>query len=287
MFFRIVFLLFGIFCGSTAIIFIKASAEHSVLLSSYRLLVAAVVLTPIFLRNAYKHPPEVVRQHIRAALLPGIILGMHFISWIIGARLTTSANASLIVNLMPVAMPFFLAVMIREKLTRSEFMGTVLALAGMCLLTLADFNLSRVYFWGDMLCFVSMLFFTFYLALGRKNRGLASIWLYLVPLYYIAGIFCFLVALWFVNPIKPYPLREIALICALGIIPTVLGHSIFNYAMKFLRGQVVSVLNMGQFIFAGILAFFLLREAPDWTFYVASVFVVAGAWLTVNATPHP
>ena len=287
MIFRIVFLLFGIFCGSTAVIFIKASTEHPVLLSSYRLLVASVVLTPIFLRNARKHPSEVVRQHVRAALLPGIILGLHFISWIIGARMTTAANASLIVNLVPVVIPFFLFAMIREKLTRSEFMGTVLALTGMCLLTLADFNLSRTYFWGDVLCFVSMLFFTFYLALGRKNRGLASIWLYLVPLYYIAGIFCFLVALGFVNPIKPYPLREIAFILALGIIPTVIGHSIFNYSMKFLRGQVVSVLNMGQFIFAGILAFFLLKELPDWTFYVASLLVVAGAWLVVNATPRP
>jgi len=30
MFFRIVFLLFGIFCGSTAVIFIKASTEHGI-----------------------------------------------------------------------------------------------------------------------------------------------------------------------------------------------------------------------------------------------------------------
>jgi drug/metabolite transporter (DMT)-like permease len=287
MIFRIVFLLFGIFCCATAVIFIKASIEHPVLLSSYRLLVASVILTPIFLRNARKYPSEVVRQHVRAALLPGIILGLHFISWIIGARLTTAANASLIVNLVPVVIPFFLFAMIREKLTRAEFMGTIFALTGMCLLTLADFNLSRTYFWGDVLCFVSMLFFTVYLALGRKNRGLASIWLYLVPLYYIAGIFCFLVALGFVNPIKPYPPREIAFIFALGIIPTVMGHSILNYSMKFLRGQVVSVLNMGQFIFAGILAFFLLRESPDWTFYVASLLIVAGAWLAVNSEPHP
>ena len=284
MIFRVLFLIFGVFCGSTAVIFIKASAEHPVLLSSYRLLVAGVALTPLFLCDFRKYQTDVVRQHLRSTFLPGIALALHFISWIIGARLTTAANASLIVNLVPVVIPFFLFSMIREKLTRGEFMGTVLALTGMFLLTVTDFNLSRTYFWGDVLCFVSMLFFTWYLALGRKNRGLLSIWLYVVPLYYIAGIFCFLVALGFVNPIKPYPLREIAFIFALGLIPTVMGHSILNYAMKTLRGQLVSVVNMGQFIFAGILAFFLLKEAPGVMFYAASLLIVVGAWLAINST---
>jgi drug/metabolite transporter (DMT)-like permease len=287
MIFKMSVLIFGVFCCATAVIFIKASVEHPVLLSSYRLLVAGVALTPLFLRDARQYSSAVVRQHLRSTLLPGILLGLHFISWIIGARMTTAANASLIVNLVPVVIPFFLFSMIREKPTRGELQGTAFALSGMFLLTVTDFNLSRTYFWGDVLCFVSMLFFTYYLALGRKNRGLVSIWLYVVPLYYLAGVFCFIVALGLVNPIKPYPFREIALIFALGLIPTVMGHSILNYAMKTLRGQLVSVINMGQFIFAGILAFFLLNEVPGVAFYLASLLIIIGAWLAINATARP
>ena len=287
MIFKMSVLIFGVFCCATAVIFIKASVEHPVLLSSYRLLVAGVALTPLFLRDARQYSAAVVRQHLRSTLLPGVLLGLHFISWIIGARMTTAANASLIVNLVPVVIPFFLFSMIREKPTRGELQGTAFALSGMFLLTVTDFNLSRTYFWGDVLCFVSMLFFTYYLALGRKNRGLVSIWLYVVPLYYLAGVFCFIVALGLVNPIKPYPFREFALIFALGLIPTVMGHSILNYAMKTLRGQLVSVINMGQFIFAGILAFFLLNEVPGVAFYLASLLIIIGAWLAINATARP
>jgi drug/metabolite transporter (DMT)-like permease len=73
------------------------------------------------------------------------------------------------------------------------------------------------------------------------------------------------------------PIREIAFIVGLGLIPTVTGHSIMNYSMKHLRGQVVSLANLNQFIFAGIMAWILLGEKPIWNFYIACALVVAGA----------
>jgi len=282
MFGQILFLLFGVFCCSSAVIFVKESAEHPILLASYRTLVAAIALTPLFLRDAKKHREHPLSAHVRTALLPGVVLGLHFISWIIGARMTTAANATLIVNLNPIVMPFLMAAMIQETLTRPEFTGTLSALAGIVLLAWTDFNLSRTYFWGDVLCFLSMILFSYYLALGRKNRHIQSLWLYVTPLYYLTALFCFLCALPLVNPIKPYPLKEIVLILGLGIVPTILGHSILNYSMQQLRGQVVSVINMAQFIFAGILAFFRFGEIPDRVFYLASVLIIVGAGLATS-----
>lgn len=279
---RILLLIVGVYACSTAVIFIKISEEHAVLLSSYRLLVAAVLLTPVFIRDFRRQAGSFAVREFRATIVPGIMLGLHFISWISCARMTNAANASLIVNLVPVAMPFFMLMMIRERLNRNEVAGTIAALVGLFLLSGTDYELNREYFWGDVGCFVSMLFFAFYLALGRRNRHFPTTWLYVVPLYYVAGFFCLLVALPFVNPIKPYPLRELGLIAALGIIPTIVGHSILNASMQQLRGQIVSVVNMGQFVFAGIMAFFFLAELPHTAFYIASVLVVAGSYLAIR-----
>lgn len=278
----ILLLLFGVFCGSTSIIFIKASSLHPALLSAYRLLVAAVALTPLFVRDYRRNHADYTAAEFTSSLLPGFILGIHFISWLIGARMTPAANATLIVNMVPIIMPFLLLFMVREGLTRGETMGTVLAVAGILILTAADFNISPRYFWGDVICFLSMLFFSFYLALGRKNRDSRTIWLYVVPLYYVAGLFCLLVSLFFVSPIRPYSGREIALALGLGIVPTILGHSILNYAMKHLRGQVVSILNMAQFAFVAPMAYAFFLETPDWTFGPASVLLIAGGWLAVR-----
>ena len=73
---------------------------------------------------------------------------------------------------------------------------------------------------------------------------------------------------------------------ALGLVPTVIGHSLLNNAMRKLRGQVVSIAVMGQFVIAGILAYPLLGETPDWTFYPASVAVVIGGVLAATK-PKP
>jgi len=275
-------LLIGVFACSTAVILIKASAENALLLAAYRLLVAAVALTPVYLRDRRRHAARYARAPLKQAVAPGILLGAHFISWIIAARMTGAANASLIVNLVPVAMPFLLHFLVRETVTAGEARGTVVALCGLLLLGAADFRVAPEYLWGDVLCLASMLVFAGYLALGRLNRDIPTTWLYVVPLYYTAAAFCFAVALFAVNPIKPYPPREVALILALGIVPTVLGHSSLNYAMKHVRGQVVSIVNMGQFVFAGVMAFFLLGEVPPPAFYAASALLIGGALLAIR-----
>lgn len=280
---RILLLIFGVFACSTAIIMIKQSETPAMLLAAYRTLVAGVVLTPLYLRDRHRHRETIGGDWgVRRALFPGVLLGFHFITWIIAARMTEAANASLIVNLVPVVMPFLMHFLANERVNGYEQVGTVLALAGLFLLAGADFSASREHFWGDILCLVSMLFFSVYLAWARRHRQVPSTWLYVVPIYYIAGALSLLVALPFVDPIRAYPPRELLLIAGLGIVPTVIGHSILNYSMKHLRGQIVSLLNMGQFIPAGILAYFLFTEVPLPSFYLACVLVLSGGFLAIR-----
>jgi len=261
---------------------IKASTVHPVLLSSLRLFVATFALLPLFIRDLRRHRDTYTPAHLRASVLPGVVVAVHFISWVVGARMTPTANASLIVNLVPLAMPFFLVWLAHEPLTRNEIVATAVALCGVAILTASDLSLSAGYFAGDLICFGSMLFYAFYMALGRKNRHHPTVWLYLVPLYAVAAVASMAVAFFFVNPIQPYGPREIALILGLGIIPTVLGHSLINRAMKYFRGQIVSIINMTQFVFAGTMAFLLWGELPAWSFYVASALLALSVWIAVG-----
>lgn len=281
---KVLLLLLSVGAASTAVIMIKASTVHPVLLASLRLFVAAIVLTPVFVRDFRRHRASYTAAHFRASLAPGVVLGVHLMSWIVGARMTPTANASLIVNLMPLAMPFFLWFLVREPLKSHEVLATALALVGVVALTASDLSVDPTYFLGDVICFVSMLFYAFYLALGRRNRHIPTVWLYLVPLYYVAACLSMGVALLWVNPIQPYPAREVALILGLGIVPTVVGHSLLNYSMKHFRGQVVTVVNMGQFVFAGLMAYWFFGEVPRWVFAIAALCVAVAAWLVLNRT---
>jgi drug/metabolite transporter (DMT)-like permease len=71
----------------------------------------------------------------------------------------------------------------------------------------------------------------------------------------------------------------------LAVGPTLIGHSLINLSMRHFRGQVVSVANVGQFVFAGAMAFWFFGEQPAALFYAASAMVVAGIALVVFASP--
>jgi len=281
--FRFFILLLGVVAGGTAIVMIKASDENPLLVASYRLLVAAIIVTPFFLRDLQRYNGEYGWKQFSWTILPAIALAFHFMTWVIGARLTQTSNAVLIANLTPAAMPFFVWIFFRERVTRQEVIGTLVALSGMIWMTSATLMVSKTDFLGDVICFVSMLGYAMYMALGRKNGGRISLWLYMVPLYYLAGLICLGCALFTVNPIKTYTLNNILMILGLGIFPTILGHTILNYSLKFFRGQVVSVSYLGQILVGTSLGYFLLGDVPRPSFYAAAVLIVIGILIVLRA----
>ncbi len=282
---HIIALLAGIFLCSTSVILIKANSVHPVLLSGYRLVIAAAILSPFFLRAYQAHKVSFPLKKFKSTLFPAVILAIHFMSWTVGARSTIAANGSLIVNLVPIAMPVVLYFTVREVVNRGEIGGTLLSLAGVFLLAGGDYVSSREYLTGDLVCFGSMVLFAIYLAQGKKNRDFPSIWLYLVPVYGVAGIICFGVGLMVTDPFVVLSGRDYLVLLGLGLIPTIGGHSLINNAMQHLRGQVVSVCNLGQFIFAGAMAYLFFGEVPATVFYVACLLIIGGAIITILSNP--
>ena len=272
----------GVFACSLAVIFIKASTVDPVLLSSFRLLGAAALLAPLFERERRRHRGRFGLASLRRSIVPGLVLAAHFVSWAIGARMTLAANASLIVNMVPLAMPFLLLFVAGERIARLELVATVLGLSGVVILSAGDIASGDLA--GDLVCFLSMLLFALYLALGRRNRDIPSIWLYVVPLYAIAGLACLAVGAFRLPTVSSFAMREWWLLLALAVVPTIFGHSLLNAAMKHFRGNVVSVCNVGQFFFAGVSAWVVFGEIPKPAFWPAALLVVLAAVIALRGS---
>ena len=275
-------LLLGVFACSTSVLFIKASATPPLVLAAVRLTLAGLLLAPLLRRETQRYP-EFASRHQRRAWLPAVLLAVHFASWAYGARMAVAAQATLIVNLVPVAMPFLLAAIAHERITRREILGTLVAFAGLVILTARDAWAVDANVWGNVVCFAAMLLFAAYLALGRRNRDYPSIWLYVIPLYQRAALVAWMLA---IPQLTQWPwasLREWALLFGLTLAPTVVGHSLLNASMRHLRGQVVSLANVSQFVFAGLMAAVIYGEVPSPTFFVASALAVGGIALVVLA----
>jgi len=275
-------LLSGIVACSLSVVLIKICAVHAALLASYRLMLAALLLLPWFIKDFKRHRSRYSRRQLAATLLPGAFLALHFITWNIGARLTPAANATLLVNLVPVVTPLLLYLAAGELITRREALGTAISLAGAASLSIHDFGMSAASFRGDMMCLASAVLYALYFALGRRNRGQLSIILYVVPLYFSAGVFCLLAALPFTAPLAPMTLQDAACIAGLALVPTVIGHSLINNSLRFLRGQTVSIIGQSQIVFGGLFGYLMLDEIPPAALYPAGALVIAGAALSLT-----
>lgn len=283
---RIFILLFGIFCCATSVIWIKLTTVDPTMLAAVRLLGASLLLSPMFFLARARHVGAFTARHFRRCLLPGLLLGLHFISWIMGARMTWAANSSLIVNVLPVVMPFLLYFSVGERLTRGEIAGTSIAISGVLLLGWESYRLDPALLRGDLVCVGSMLLFAVYLTYARRNGDFAEIWLYIVPVYAIAGVICLALLPIISGMPKAVEAREWWFVLGLTVVPTVFGHSILNWGMKHLRGQLVAVMNLAQFIFAGLLAAWLLDEIPGKLFAIAATMVVLGAIVSIVTQPR-
>jgi drug/metabolite transporter (DMT)-like permease len=283
---RYLLLFLGVLACSTSAILIRASATDPLVLAALRLILASLFLAPVFLHELRRHGAAFTRDHLRRTRLPALVLALHLISWTLGARMTAVAQATLIVNLVPIALPFFLYALAGERLNGAEIAGTLLAILGLVGLSVKDALSGGGSPAGNAVCFLSMLLFALYLALGRRNRDFPSVWLYVIPVYGQAAVVCLIAALPRLHTFSAGSAREWALMVGLAAIPTVCGHSLLNLAMRRVRGQIVSLCNASQFIFAGIMGFLVFHEVPRAVFYVTSAVIVAGVAVVVLATPQ-
>lgn len=270
---------------ASAVLWIKASNLPPIALAWMRLVLAAAALTPLFLLTLRRSGQPFGRADVVRVIPGAILLALHFVTWIIGVRLTTAANASLIVNLSPVVMPFAMYLAERERLVRRELLGTILAIAGLLVLTLGGAEVGEGTWRGDATCAVSMLFMVAYMVFARLRARGRPIWLYVVPLYWLAAPVAFVFGLRELGSLPTITLRESLLVLGLALVPTVIGHSIFQWAMVHLRSQVVAISNLGQFVFAGIFAALLFNEYPAPRFYLAAALIAAGAAVVIRAAP--
>ncbi len=285
-FWQLALLTLGVWASSTAVIFIRLSHLPAEVLCAWRLLLAALLLSPFAWSAIRCTHLRARRPAIFATLLPGLALAAHLISWTYGARMTNASQATLIVNMTPLAMPFILLFVARERINRGEWFGTVLALCGLLVLLVPRLEMSSGSFFGNFVCFASMLFSAIYLGLGRLSRHDGSIWLYLVLVYFWAGLACLLASLLrHAAQIIP-PRTEWLWIFALVLVPTIIGHGLLNKSVRTLGAQTVSVCNLGQSAFASLMAWLLFQERPSMTFYPAAVLIALGAIITAHSLPQ-
>lgn len=277
---KYVLLLLAVLATSGSAYFVREADVHPILLASYRQLIAALVLSPVFFSLLRKHPEISVRKLFIAVIPPAVLLSAELSVWNVAARTTEMANASLLINLMPLAMPFVLFGLYRERINGREMKATAIALAGLVLLVSADIASSN--FLGDGLALTAMVMLTIYLTMARRFSEVPSIWLYVVPMYTVGGLGAGVVGLFVADSYVPGGSQGWLPVLGLALLSTVIGHSLLNRSMQVMRGQTVALVNMLHPVFAGIIGFIAFAEEPTLLFYGAAALLMLAAYIVIT-----
>ena len=133
--------------------------------------------------------------------------------------------------------------------------------------------------WGNFLALVGAWMAAGYLLIGRRLRAKFSLVPYIFIVYGMAAII--LIIIMFVAGQTPfgYPAQAYFWILLLAIIPQLIGHTTFNWTLRFLPASLVSITLLGEPIGSTILAFVILKEVPSISELIGAVFILVGIYI--------
>ncbi|MBN1371631.1 MAG: DMT family transporter [Anaerolineaceae bacterium] len=285
-------LLVGIFAISTSSVFIRLAQREasSVVVAAYRLGIAALVLLP-FAWGRRDEIRAMSRKQWVLVGLSGVFLAVHFVSWVTSLSLTSVASSVVLVTTTPLWVALLSPVFLREKLTPLVWVGLVVALTGgtlvglseACQLTaggvacpdLGGFFQGKA-FLGNLLALVGAWMAAAYMMVGRKVRAALSVTAYISVVYSVAAILLWGLALASRQPVVGFSPPIYVWFALLALVPQLIGHSSFNYALGYLPAAYVSVATLAEPIGTTLLAIAVLNELPSVPEIVGGVIILAG-----------
>jgi drug/metabolite transporter (DMT)-like permease len=83
-------------------------------------------------------------------------------------------------------------------------------------------------------------------------------------------------------PLAPYSAEVWAYLAALAIVPTIIGHTLFNWALKHVRPTAISLAFLGEPVIASVLALIFFAQRPPLATFIGGALVLAGVYLTTS-----
>lgn len=290
-------LLTAIFAISTASIFIRfaqADGVPSIVIATLRLSFATILLAPLALTKHGAELKRFTRTEILLGALSGLFLALHFATWISSLEYTSVASSAVFVSTGPLWVAMLSPFLLNERLSRITSLGLTLALAGGTVIGLSDacswndglscpnigdFLQGRA-MWGNFLALLGAWAVTGYLIIGRKIRTSISLIPYIFLVYGMAAVALIVFMLFSGNSPFGYASKSYAWIFLLALIPQLIGHSLFNWALKHISATFVAVSTLGEPLGSAILAIFILNEFPSYIVLLGGILILTGIILT-------
>jgi drug/metabolite transporter (DMT)-like permease len=268
---------------STSAILVDLSDAPSLVKACYRVLFMAGLVAPFAFRERHAFS-NVAGRDWALVTVSGALLALHFASWFASIEYTSIAASTTLVTTQPAFVAVGAWALLDERVGPRVTAGILVAIAGSALLSAGDMlggtTVGSNPMLGNALALVGSVTAAGYTLAGRSARQRLSVWTYVFVVYSVCAIALFAVAASQGLPLVDYPPHEWVLFAAMAIGPGFLGHTLINWALKYVESSVVSVSLLGEPVGSALLALVLFAEVPGEFTLVGGAVVLLGITVT-------
>ncbi len=289
---------------STSAILIRWSGAPSVIKAFYRVLFMTVAIAPFAFRKAGEFR-EISRRDLVFAVVSGGALAVHFASFFESLEWTTVAASVTLITTQPVFVGVGAAVLLGERFSGRMAVGVLVAVAGASAMSVGPlvaealsgngdvgvaitrtFAGSRARLYGNGLAVAGAAFGAVYTLAGRSLRQRLSLFVYTFVVYAVCTVALGSLAVETGASLLGYARSEWALFLAMALVPGMAGHTIINWALRYVESTVVSVSLLGEPVASTLFALVLLNEVPEAATVLGAAVVLLGIYVTTSARPE-
>lgn len=289
-------ILIAILAVSTASIFIRFAQNDgapSLTIAALRLTFATLILVPIALGRHRDELKRITRTEILAGFFSGIFLALHFATWISSLEYTSVASSVVFVSTGPLWVALLSPMLLKEHLAKTAVIGLGLSLVGGAIIGLSDacvWNsglscpalgdvLQGRAMLGNFLALSGAWTVTGYLIIGRKMRANISLIPYIFMVYGFAALV--LIVIMFASGNSPfgYAPKTYGWIFLLTALPQLLGHSTYNWLLKYLPATLVAIVTLAEPIVSALLAYLFFQETPTGAVMMGGAMILMGIYM--------
>jgi drug/metabolite transporter (DMT)-like permease len=249
------------------------------------------VLTLIFWRNlggslvtlpfALRHPRD--RVGVKWAVMAGVVLSLHFVGFFLAMRMTTVAAGTALVALQPIFAALFVKIS-GGHIPSKAWLGMIVSFVGVLLVVGVDLQISFKSFLGDLAALISAALAAGYMIAGSKAQRTLETTTYTTICYFVCSMTALPMALIAGNEIFSFSAKEWWILVGLILGAQLLGHSMFNSALKRVSPAVVSLIVFFEVPVSAILAVWWLDQKPPVGIIPGIALILFGCVLVVTRT---
>lgn len=271
----------GVVAVSFASVLIRLSPAPAIVIAAGRMAVATLVLSPLFWGRPGRAKLELSGLRWGPVILSGLLLAAHFALWIESLGRTTVASSVVLVAMNPVFVALLSPLVLKERISLRS--GVAVGLGAVGAAVVAGPNLgSGTTLTGNLLALAAALCAAGYLIAGRGVRRELSLLSYIYIVYGIAALFLVGIAIAGRIPIVRVPARGWLFIVLLALGPQLVGHTSFNWALRYLPAPIVAMAVLGEPVGTTLLAWVILHQTPTVFEAIGGATICAGIYLAAS-----